>query len=154
LELVLATEIVLAEQQKHLPRLFEEMQYLINMDGSPLDIYIFSYAKIQSYTTFELVGLTTIIQYKGYFTSCSPKFQANFPQLACRENAVAIHLKKGVKGDILSHEFGHLHYLYNNWTEYKKYISKKGDDYVIGGHGEFDPSGISARIAESGKMPE
>lgn len=55
---------------------------------------------------------------------------------------------------MLSHEFGHILYLYHHWENYQKYIEDKGENYKFGGHSAGDPNGKAADLAENGKMPD
>lgn len=62
-------------------------------------------------------------------------------------------MKRGAVGKKLSHEFGHLLYLRNNYPAYVKYIIDQGSNYQAGGHGPGDPNGIAADNAEKGVFP-
>lgn len=153
LRLVLSTEMSIWEQKEHFPTLAEKMNKLYNLDGSLLPIYVFSYPKLFYNQREKVVGLAIIIKYKGFFTSLSPKLKKQFPKLHGKNKALAIHLESDAGGQILSHEFGHLFYLYNHWQEYQSYISSQKDGYKLGGHGLNDPSGKAATRAENGLMP-
>ncbi len=67
--------------------------------------------------------------------------------------ALAVFVEVGSPGAILSHEYGHLYYLYHHWETYTEYMEKMGKHYQVGGHGKGDASGIAAELAEAGKMP-
>ncbi|MDW3652163.1 MAG: hypothetical protein R8P61_34125 [Bacteroidia bacterium] len=154
LELILSTERVIREQKEHLPELYCYMNSLQNLDGTDLPVYVISYPKVFSGRGRSVAGMALFATYKGLFTSASPNFVQSYPGLIQKKNALSIHLKKGVSGSILSHELGHLYYLYHNWDEYLHYRESRHRDYRKGGHGLTDPSGQAAEMAEKGIMPD
>jgi len=154
LELILATERVILEQKRHLPELYRFMNNLVNLDGNELPVYVISYSKVFSGRGRSVAGMALFATYKGLFTSASPNFVQSYPGLIQKKNALSVHLQKGVTGAILSHEFGHLYYLYHHWDEYLEYRESRPRDYRRGGHGLTDPSGQAADKAERGIMPE
>lgn len=154
LELIVSTERVIQEQKRHLPELYCYMNDLENLDGRDLPIYVISYAKVFSGRGRSVAGMALFATYKGLFTSASPNFVQSYPALVQKKNALSVHLRKGVSGAILSHELGHLYYLYHHWDEYLQYRETRHRDYRRGGHGLTDPSGQAAEMAERGIMPE
>ncbi|MEL6255502.1 MAG: hypothetical protein AAFR87_26085 [Bacteroidota bacterium] len=154
LELILSTERVIQEQKKHLPELYCYMNSLKNMDSTDLPVYVISYPKVFSGTGRSVAGLALFATYQGLFTSASPDFLQSYPVLIGKKNALSVHLRKGVSGAILSHEFGHLYYLYHHWDEYLAYRESSPRYFRRGGHGLTDPSGQAAEKAERGIMPE
>lgn len=153
-ELIFSTERVIWEQKKHFPELYQHMNSLNNLDGTPLPIYIISYPKVIAGRGQQVAGLAMFGKYKGLLTSASPEQMESYPGLIGRKNALAVHLQKGVAGTVLSHEFGHLFYLYYHWYEYLNYIQSRPGDYRRGGHGITDPSGQAAEMAENGMLPK
>lgn len=154
MKLLLATELTIFQQSTHLPELAAYMNDLQNRDGTDLPIYIFSYKRLFDGESERTKGLAICILSQGLITSESPIFNARYPALRSKAGALTVHLESGADGTVLSHEFGHLYYLYNHWREYQRYIQTQKGRYVIGGHGIGDPCGKAAILAENGIMPE
>ncbi|NND07745.1 MAG: hypothetical protein HKN87_15315 [Saprospiraceae bacterium] len=149
----LAAERAIRRQQNHFPELAERMNSLQNFDHSKLPIYIFFHYRV-TISLEEKLGLSIISYYKGLFTTDSPAANHLYPDLPGMEKALTVHLTSFPSGKILSHEFGHLHYLYHHWFDYQRYIQLMGTAYQPGGHGANDPSGIAANHAEKGILIE
>ena len=150
-----STEISLILQRKHFPILAHSMNELANLDGSPLEVAIYSnrYLSIPNRKNAVIAGLSIISKCENVFTSGSPAVRDAFPGLRGSNKGLTVHLRLFENGVTLSHELGHLYYLYHKWEEYIGYIERKGKNYETGGHGPGDPSGIAARMTEEGKMP-
>jgi len=153
LELMISTERVIHEQKDHFPDLYERMNSLTNLDGTSLAVYIISYPKVFARSGQSVSGLTFFCIYQGLLTSLSPQLTAKYPELIGKKNSFTVHLKQGVEGKVLSHEFGHLYYLYHNWNDYLLFLRTRPVDYSFGGHGPNDPSGNAADLAEKGTLP-
>ena len=150
-----STEISLILQEKHFPILAQSMNGLANLDGTPLEVAIYSnrYLTIPERKNAKIAGLSIISKCEDIFTSGSPAVRDAFPGLRGSNKGLTVHLRLFEDGVTLSHELGHLYYLYHKWEEYIAYIQTKGKDYETGGHGPGDPSGLAARMTEEGKMP-
>jgi len=151
----ISTEISLILQQEHFPELAQSMDSLKNLDGTPLEVAIYSNRKlvIPKRKNAIIAGLSIISKCQDVFTSGSPAVRDAFPGLRGSNKGLTVHLRLFENGVTLSHELGHLYYLYHKWEEYVGYIERKGKDYEAGGHGPDDPSGLAARMTEEGKMP-
>lgn len=150
-----STEISLILQKEHFPELAQSMNELENLDGTPLEVTIYSnrYLVIPERKNAAIAGLSIISKCENVFTSGSPAVRDAYPGLRGSNKGLTVHLRLFEDGVTLSHELGHLYYLYHKWEEYVIYIQKKGKDYETGGHGPDDPSGLAARMTEEGKMP-
>jgi len=150
-----STEISMILQEEHFPELTRSMNGLENLDGSPLEVTIYSnrILSIPEKQNAAIAGLSIISKCQDIFTSGSPAVREAYPGLRGSNKGLTVHLKLFEDGVTLSHELGHLYYLYYKWEEYIAYIQKKGKDYEPGGHGPGDPSGLAARMTENGKMP-
>lgn len=150
-----STEISLILQKEHFPELAQSMNELENLDGTPLEVAIYSnrLLAIPSRKDATIAGLSIISKCEDVFTSGSPAVRDAFPGLRGSNKGLTVHLRLFENGVTLSHELGHLYYLYHKWEEYVLYIRRKGKDYETGGHGPDDPSGLAARMTEEGKMP-
>ncbi len=150
-----STEISMILQEEHFPELTVSMNELQNLDGSPLEITIYSnrVLTIPERKNTTIAGLSIISKCEDTFTSGSPAVRSAFPGLRGSNKGLTVHLRLFEDGVTLSHELGHLYYLAYKWEEYVSYIHKKGKDYEPGGHGPGDPSGLAARMTENGKMP-
>lgn len=151
----LSSEISMILQEFHLPELTVSMNQLENLDKSPLPIMIYSNSRlaIPERQGGNVAGLSIISKCDNVFTSGSPAVRNAYPGLRGSNKGLTVHLRLFENGVTLSHELGHLYYLYHKWEEYVVYIQRKGKDYEPGGHGEDDPSGWAARMTEEGKMP-
>jgi len=151
----ISTEISMILQEFHLPELTVSMNQLENLDKSPLPIMIYSNNRlaIPERQGSAVAGLSIISKCDNVFTSGSPAVRNAYPGLRGSNKGLTVHLRLFENGVTLSHELGHLYYLYHKWEEYVVYIQRKGKDYEPGGHGEDDPSGWAARMTEEGKMP-
>lgn len=150
-----STEIAMILQEEHFPDLAYSMNFLENLDGSPLAVTIYSnrYLIIPERKNAKIAGLSIISKCEDVFTSGSPAVRSAYPGLRGSNKGLTVHLRLFEDGVTLSHELGHLYYLYHKWEEYVQYIRIKGKDYEQGGHGPDDPSGLAARMTEEGKMP-
>ncbi|MFK7980529.1 MAG: hypothetical protein AB8G86_11135 [Saprospiraceae bacterium] len=150
-----STEISLILQEEHFPELAQSMNNLENLDGTPLEVAIYSnrLLVIPTRKNATIAGLSIISKCEDVFTSGSPAVRDAFPGLRGSNKGLTVHLRLFENGVTLSHELGHLYYLYHKWEEYVVYIQRKGKDYETGGHGPDDPSGLAARMTEEGKMP-
>jgi len=150
-----STEIAMILQEEHFPDLANHMNGLENLDGTPLIVSIYSnrYLNITQRKNANIAGLSIISKCEDVFTSGSPAVREAFPGLRGSNKGLTVHLRLFEDGVTLSHELGHLYYLYHKWEEYVQYIQIKGKDYEPGGHGPDDPSGLAARMTEEGKMP-
>ena len=151
LRLTLATELAILRQERHFPKLAACMNSLHNLDDSKLPVYVFFHPRI-SKTLGGKLGISIISLYDGVFTTASPITRFLYPDLPGVDRALTVHLTNYPSGRVLSHEFGHLNYLYHHWDEYQKYVQLMGCEYQPGGHGHNDPSGIAADLAERGIM--
>ncbi|MEM1119874.1 MAG: hypothetical protein AAGJ18_05460, partial [Bacteroidota bacterium] len=151
----LSTEIAMILQEDHFPELTASMNQLVNLDSSPLNIMVYSNNKlsIPEKQGNLIAGLSIISKCDNLFTSGSPAVRNAYPGLRGSNKGLTVHLRLFEDGVTLSHELGHLYYLYYKWEEYVAYIQRKGKDYEPGGHGPGDPSGIAAKMTEEGKMP-
>ncbi|MBX2876445.1 MAG: hypothetical protein KTR30_30275 [Saprospiraceae bacterium] len=150
------TEVVLLGQYLHNRRLFEVLNSLANLDGSALPIYVCARpALFDSEPHLQhLSGLVVLSRQAGLFSSDTPSIRRDHPNFVGRPRALAVFVEIGSSGSILSHEYGHLYYLYHHWEAYTEYMEKMGHRYEIGGHGPGDGSGLAAELAEEGKMPD
>jgi len=150
-----STEIAMILQEEHFPELTTSMNELENLDGSPLEVTVYSnrILAIPEKKNSTIAGLSIISKCEDIFTSGSPAVRNAYPGLRGSNKGLTVHLRLFEDGVTLSHELGHLYYLYYKWEEYLTYIRKKGKDYEPGGHGPGDPSGLAARMTENGKMP-
>jgi len=151
----ISTEIAMKSQKRHFPKLFESMNQLQNLDGSPLEVFIYSNFQltIPHYEGKPIAGLSIISRCEDIYTSGSPAVRKAYPGLRGSNKGLAVHIKLFEDGRTLSHELGHLYYLYHKWDEYLEYIQQKGKDYQPGGHGADDPSGLAAKMTENGVFP-
>jgi len=150
-----STEISMILQEEHFPELTASMNELKNLDDSPLEVMVYSNRNltIPEKKNTAIAGLSIISKCEDIFTSGSPAVRSAFPGLRGSNKGLTVHLSLFEDGATLSHELGHLYYLYYKWEEYVNYIHQKGKDYEPGGHGPGDPSGLAARMTENGKMP-
>ena len=150
-----STEISMILQEEHFPDLALSMNNLENLDGTPLVVTIYSnqYLSIPERKNATIAGLSIISKCQDIFTSGSPAVRDAYPGLRGSNKGLTVHLRLFEDGITLSHELGHLYYLYHKWEEYVQYIRIKGKDYEPGGHGPDDPSGLAARMTEEGIMP-
>lgn len=155
LKLTYETEQALIRQYLYHPQLFDSINQLRNTNGAPLATYVFTRKQLfhENSALGSLAGLVVMSKENGLFSSDTPAVRRDFPVFAGRKNSLAVFLNEEASGATVSHEFGHLYYLYHHWDEYLTYIKEKGCLYVIGGHGQGDPSGEAAIVAELGKMP-
>lgn len=151
----ISTEVAMMSQENHFPELTEAMNKLVNLDGTPMEVMIFSNYQIQvpDYKNSKIAGLSIIALCDNIFTSGSPNVRRIYPGLRGNNKGLTVHLKLFEGGVTLSHELGHLYYLYYKWDEYVEYIKRKGKDYEPGGHGPGDPSGEAAWMTENGILP-
>ncbi|HMQ62891.1 MAG TPA: hypothetical protein PKE06_19575 [Flavilitoribacter sp.] len=154
LELTYSTELAIWQQQIHLPELHHAIGLFQNLDGSALPVYVITFPRINIDPVNRIVGMAMFVQYNGLFTSVSPALERKYPQLPGREKALTVYLAMQADGKVLSHEFGHLYYLYHHWNDYTAYILARGSGYEYGSHEEGDPCGKAALLAESGVMPD
>lgn len=150
------TEVVLIAQYVHNVCLFEAVNSLHNVDGSVLPTYVYvrpslfdGQPRLQ-----HLRGMVVLSRKEGLFSSDTPTIRRDHPDFVGHERALAVFVEAGADGSILSHEFGHLYYLYHHWEDYTKYMERMGNRYQVGGHGTGDASGKAAELAEEGKMPD
>ncbi len=150
-----STEVAMILQEEHFAELTASMNELENLDGSPLEVTIFSnrFLDVPNKENAVIAGLSIISKCEDIFTSGSPAVRNAYPGLRGTNKGLTVHLKLFEDGITLSHELGHLYYLYYKWEEYVNYIQEKGKDYEPGGHGPDDPSGLAAHMTENGKMP-
>lgn len=150
-----STEISMILQEEHLPVLTYSMNQMENLDQSPLEVMIYSnrVLGIPERKDTRIAGLSIISKCDNVFTSGSPAVRNAYPGLRGSNKGLTVHLRLFEDGVTLSHELGHLYYLYHKWEEYVEYIRRKGKNYEPGGHGPDDPSGLAARMTEEGKMP-
>lgn len=157
-ELVLAyaTELALIHQYIHNPLLFDALNKLDNLDGNALPTYVFSRRSLpdQKAELLQVEGLVVMSQYQGLLSSDTPQIRRSYPHFIGEPNALSVFLEMGSPGALVSHEFGHLYFLYHHWEDYMEYVLAKGKNYQIGGHGHGDPNGEAAELAEHGKMPD
>lgn len=151
----ISTEISMILQEEHHPQLTISMNQLENLDKSPLEVMVYSNNTlgIPERKDSRIAGLSIISKCDNIFTSGSPAVRNAYPGLRGSNKGLTVHLRLFEDGVTLSHELGHLYYLYYKWEEYVAYIRRKGKDYEPGGHGPDDPSGLAARMTEEGKMP-
>ncbi|MEM6321575.1 MAG: hypothetical protein AAF960_28205 [Bacteroidota bacterium] len=151
----LSTEICMIMQEEHFPELAAVMNDLPNLDGSAMEVTVFSNLRLNfpEMTKRQIAGLSIISKCQDVYTSGSPAIRNAFPGLRGSNKGLAVHLQLFEDGVTLSHELGHLYYLYHKWDEYVVYIQEKGKDYEPGGHGLGDPSGEAAFMTEQGIMP-
>ena len=152
---VLETEAIIQRQKQHFPQLFNRLDTLQNPDGAALRIYIFSHEQLSTPNiSNEYNALSIMAKANGYFTSDTPSLRQLLPNLKKCNNAIAVHIVFNQPGKTLSHEFGHILYLYHNWEKYQEFIKEKGEKYKFGGHSPDDPNGLAADMAELGQMPD
>lgn len=150
------TEVVLLAQYLHNVRLFEAVNSLQNLDGSVLPIYVYARPSLfdSEPNLQHLSGMVVLSRQGGLFSSNTPTIRRDHPDFIGHDRALAVFVEAGAEGAVLSHEFGHLFYLYHHWETYTEYMEKMGRRYQVGGHGAGDASGIAAELAEKGKMPD
>lgn len=152
---VLETEAIIQRQKAHFPILFDRLNALQNTNGQALRIYIFSHKQLPVASWGNHYNaLTVMAKANGYFTSDTPSLRQLLPKLKKCNNAIAVHIVFNQPGKTLSHEFGHILYLYHNWEKYQEFIKVKGEKYKFGGHSPDDPNGLAADTAEQGQMPD
>lgn len=152
---VMETEAIIQRQRQHFPELFNRLDTLRNRDGATLRIYIFSHEQLPtSHLTNDFNALSIMAKVNGSFTSDTPLLRQLLPNLKKCNNAIAVHIVFNQPGKTLSHEFGHILYLYHNWEKYQDFIREKGEKYKFGGHSPDDPNGLAADMAEQGQIPE
>lgn len=150
------TEVILISQYLHNYCLFEAVNALANLDGSPLPIYVHSKNQLFQHQPqlSHLNGIVVVGRQNGLFSSDTPSIREDYPGLVGKVGALTVFVEAGAPASILSHEYGHLYYLYHHWDSYTTYMKSMGHRYQIGGHGASDLSGKAAELAEQGKMPE
>ncbi len=155
LKLAYETEKALINQFLYHEHLFDSINGFWNTNDERLATYVYTRKRLFDGNAGlgDLAGLVVITKENGLFSSNTPAIRRDFPAFAGRKNSLAVFLKEGANGATVSHEFGHLFYLYHHWDQYMDFIKKKGSLYVVGGHGTGDPSGEAAILAELGKMP-
>ncbi len=155
LKVAYETEKALINQYLYHKHLFDSLNGFWNTNDERLAIYVYTRKELFHKNTAlgNLAGLVVITKENGLFSSDTPTIRRDFPAFAGRKNSLAVFLKEGANGATVSHEFGHLYYLYHHWDQYMDFIKEKGSGYVIGGHGTGDPSGEAAVLAELGEMP-
>lgn len=156
LSITYETEITLLAQYIHNPGLFEAVNNLVNLDGSSLPVYVYARPAFfgSSSSLPHLAGIVIMSQQEGLFSSDTPAIRSEYPGLVGHEGALTVFVGVQAPGLTLSHEFGHLHYLYHHWEDYTDYMKEMGRRYQVGGHGAGDPSGLAAELAEKGKLPD
>lgn len=149
------TEKALINQFLYHEHLFESINSFWNTNDERLATYVYTRKRLfhGNAALGDLAGLVVITKENGLFSSDTPAIHRDFPSFVGRKNSLAVFLKEDANGATVSHEFGHLYYLYHHWDQYMDFIKKKGSLYVVGGHGIGDPSGEAAILAELGKMP-
>ncbi len=149
------TEKALINQYLYHKPLFDSLNGLWNTNKERLVIYVYTQKKLfhENSALGDLAGLVVITKEDGLFSSDTPTIRRDYPSFTGKKNNLAVFLREGANGATVSHEFGHLYYLYHHWDQYMEFIKKKGKCYVVGGHGIGDPSGEAAILAELGKMP-
>lgn len=155
LKMTYETEKALINQYLYHQHLFDSLNGLWNTNNERLAIYVYTQQKLfhGNWALGDLAGLVVITKENGLFSSDTPTIRRDYPSFTGKKNHLAVFLREGANGATVSHEFGHLYYLYHHWDQYMDFIKKKGKCYVIGGHGIGDPSGEAAILAELGKMP-
>ncbi|NRB51992.1 MAG: hypothetical protein HRU41_30245 [Saprospiraceae bacterium] len=150
------TEVILLAQFIHNPSLFEAVNSLVNLDGSNLPIYVHTRpAFFGSQAILQhLSGMVVMSQQGGLFSSDTPAIRQGHPHFVGHKDALTVIVQVRAPGAILSHEYGHLYYLYHHWEAYTEYMEQMGPRYQVGGHGSGDASGIAAELAEKGEMPD
>lgn len=150
------TEQLIWAQYRHNPMLYQAVNSLINLNGKPLPVYVYT-----RHTLFHedpelqhLAGMLVVSLQEGAFSSDTPVIRSCHPEFVGKSGALAVFVDSEADGATLSHEFGHLYYLYHHWEPYMKFIALQGEHYQIGGHGLGDNSGRAANLAEEGKMPD
>ncbi|MEO1434076.1 MAG: hypothetical protein AAFV80_00975 [Bacteroidota bacterium] len=153
---ILEAERTIARQKMHFPALEKAINQLQNTNGQPLPVYVHAHEHLplsgedrSCFNALTLMGMAN-----GRITSQLTNLQAAYPKLQLHDNAVTIHIEFGELGEVLSHEFGHVYYLANNWDSYRGFRMRKGKRYVEGGHGMDDPNGAFAKAAERGAWGE
>ena len=156
LSIAYETEVVLLAQFIHNDCLFEAVNSLVNLDESALPVYVYARpAFFGSQPNLQHVsGMVVMSQQNGLFSSDTPGIRRGHPHFAGHKYALTVIVQVRAPGAILSHEFGHLYYLYHHWEKYTDYMEKMGNRYQVGGHGSGDRSGVAAVLAEEGKMPD
>ncbi len=149
------TERLIWSQYQHNPALYQAINSLINLNDQPLPVYVQTRHSLfhEDPGLQHLEGMLVVSLKEGAFTSDTPFIRKYHSKFVGREGALAVFLDSEADGATLSHEFGHLYYLYHHWESYMKFIAQQGDAYQIGGHGAGDCSGKAADLAEAGKMP-
>lgn len=149
------TERLIWAQYRHNPALYQAINSLINLNGEPLPVYVQTRHSLfhEDPALLHLKGMLVVSLKEGIFSSNTPFIRKYHPSFVGRSGAIAVFLDSEADGATLSHEFGHLYYLYHHWESYMKFIAKQGEHYQIGGHGVGDCSGKAANLAEAGKMP-
>lgn len=149
------TERLIRAQYQHNPGLYQAINKLINLNGEPLPVYVQTRNSLfhEHPGLQHLEGMLVVSLTEGAFSSDTPFIREHHPSFVGRSGALAVFLDSEAEGATLSHEFGHLYYLYHHWEPYMKFIAEQGEQYQIGGHGAGDCSGKAANLAEAGKMP-
>lgn len=149
------TERALIRQYLYHAELFDSINHLSNTNGEPLVTYVFTRKKLfhGNPALGNLAGMVVMTKENGLFSSDTPSIRRDFPAFIGQKNNLAVFLNEGAGGATVSHEFGHLYYLYHHWDQYMTFIKSRRGLYVVGGHGKGDPSGEAAVLAELGKMP-
>ncbi|MBX2876446.1 MAG: hypothetical protein KTR30_30280 [Saprospiraceae bacterium] len=150
------TEQLLWAQYHHNPDLYQAINTLVNLNGKSLPVYVQTRVSLfhEDPDLQHLEGMLVLSLQEGIFSSDTPIIRMEHPDFVGRAGAIAVFVEADADGATLSHEFGHLYYLYHHWEQYMKFIAHKGSCYEIGGHGTGDPSGIAANLAENGEMPD
>ncbi len=149
------TERILWAQYQHNPSLYHAINSLVNLNQQPLPVYVQTRTPLfhDDPGLQHLEGMLVVSLKEGIFSSDTPFIRKYHPRFVGRSGAIAIFVDSEADGATLSHEFGHLYYLYHHWESYMKFIVQQGEHYQIGGHGAGDCSGKAADLAEAGKMP-
>lgn len=150
------TEVLLLSQYLHNHCLFEAVNTLTNLDGAPLPTYVYSKHRLfqDQPQLSHLNGIVVLGCQNGLFSSDTPAIRRDYPDLIGKAGSLAVFVEAGAPAAILSHEYGHLYYLFHHWETYTAYMKSMGSRYQVGGHGIGDLSGEAAELAEAGKMPD
>lgn len=150
------TERLIWAQYSHNPRLYQAINSLINLNGKPLPVYVYTRHALfhEDPGLQHLAGMLVVSLNEGIFSSDTPVIRSCHPTFVGRTGALVVFVDTEADGATLSHEFGHLYYLYHHWERYMKFVAFQGEHYQVGGHGHGDDSGRAANLAEAGKMPD
>ena len=152
LQYLVESEKLLARQRAHFPALEAYLNDLKNSRGERIPIYLFSHPTLE-FGEVSFNALTIMAKIGKHFTSDTPILRKIYPTFKKHNRGFVIHAAYNQPGKTLSHEYGHILYLYYHWEEYKQYVQKLGANYQFGGHGPCDPNGKAANAAEKGILP-